>query len=81
MIFAYKSGENLQRRVCGVTCTNFSCTRGPAEGDCPTCGFCLEEIERRKNLPLIEGPDGLRRKYTGIRNRKPNMEVEEGDLW
>ena len=30
---------------------------------CLKCGFNKYENDRRKKIPLTEGPDGLRRKY------------------
>lgn len=30
--------------------------------DCARCGFNADEAERRKNIPLTECDDGLRRK-------------------
>lgn len=36
----------------------------------PACQYCcndVDEIKRRKALPLVKGPDGLRRKYLGIK--------------
>lgn len=33
--------------------------------DCERCGFNPEEAERRKDIPLTECDDGLRRKILG----------------
>ena len=34
-------------------------------GGCDTCGFEKSEVERRKQLPLTIGTDGLARKIVG----------------
>lgn len=34
-------------------------------GGCENCGFDKREAERRKQLPLTIGPDGLARKIVG----------------
>lgn len=33
---------------------------------CIHCGFCEEEDERRKRLPLVMDENGIRRKYVGV---------------
>lgn len=39
--------------------------RGPW---CHKCGFHQKEFERRKELPLVGGPDGVYRKYVGVKD-------------
>lgn len=45
-----------------VSCTTFT--------KCFQCGFNLYEAYRRTKLPLVEGDDGLRRKYVGVHDRE-----------
>lgn len=33
---------------------------------CNRCGFNRYEDERRRNLPLVKGEDGISRKYVGV---------------
>lgn len=46
--------------ACVVSGVKVGCfgRRMPAE-ECETCGFYAKENERRRKLPLVEGPDGL----------------------
>lgn len=37
---------------------------------CARCGFNKYEDRRRKRLPLVKGPDGLRRRYVGIKREE-----------
>lgn len=55
-----------------------NCLRGGCDsvGKCSRCGFDREEYERRKKLPLVLGPDGLRRKIIP-RKEHPEDEQEE----
>lgn len=41
---------------------------------CIHCGFNMNEIRRRKTLPLEMGRDGLLRKYTG--RTRPKQETQ-----
>lgn len=42
-------------------CSNAWCVDGPSEY-CSRCGWGWEEMERRKTLPLVTLPNGLRGK-------------------
>ena len=44
-------------------CLQGGCAQFQDLATCKTCGFCKEEHTRRLTLPLVKGPDGLRRKY------------------
>lgn len=56
--------HDLKRECLQFGCASHSCFKE----DCKTCGFYREEAQRRKELPLIEDEDGIRRKI--IRRKK-----------
>lgn len=50
-------------------CLQFGCaSHSYFREDCKTCGFFKEEAQRRKELPLIEDEDGIRRKIIRRKN-------------
>lgn len=60
-------GENKNASMRLEYCIIGRCMHG--EGPwCNRCGFNQYEDERRKQLPLIEGEDGISRKYVGIKD-------------
>ena len=60
--------DGIKIRVPG--CLAGSCTAFTNMEDCKRCGFNRDEDARRKTIPLTMGPDGLRRKYVGVRTGK-----------
>ena len=65
----YHKGTPRQvKREGGVVCTNPSCISGVGEY-CQSCGFNIEEAERRKALPLIADEAGISRMYVGIHTK------------
>ena len=54
-------------------CTALGCRlilAGKSREKIPACRNCCNDVDeqaRRKALPLVKGPDGLRRKYLGIK--------------
>lgn len=59
----HRSGEVEVKQ----NCTMGVCARFAGYANCVRCGFNVLEAERRHKLPLIEGEDGLCRKYVGTR--------------
>ena len=60
-----KKLKNKNRACIKLGCEDWELRllRGEACPDCDTCGFNAAEAERRKQIPLVLGEDGLLRKY------------------
>lgn len=49
-----------------MRCMMGGCDQYRSVRSCAHCGFNMEENERRKKSPLVQGPDGLWGRYVGI---------------